>query len=152
MVITEFHGSVDVARAGHALLNHAHRFESQGNAQTARGKSGKVTYDYGLFFHLLRHPANSCGRVVARLRPTTISSKRMMCTGLKKCMPTILCGRAAARAISVIDKDEVLVAQMQLACVVSSHSRSRLCFKSRFSGAASMIKSAAPSAGNSEVV
>src|SRR5207248_9476862 len=40
---------------------------SQGNAQTARGKSGKVTYDYRLFFHLLRHLANSRGRVVACL-------------------------------------------------------------------------------------
>ena len=29
MVIAEFHRRVDVARAGHTLLDHAHRFEAK---------------------------------------------------------------------------------------------------------------------------
>jgi hypothetical protein len=59
MVIAEFHSSVDVARAGHSLLNHAHRFEPQRDAQAARSKPRDVSYGDGLFPHLLGHRADS---------------------------------------------------------------------------------------------
>ena len=48
-----------------------------------------------------------------------------MWTGLKKCMPITFCGRVAERAISVIDNDEVLVAQMQCGASHAFDSRSR---------------------------
>src|SRR5947207_9575023 len=40
VVVTQFHRCVDVARAGDALLKHAHGLEPEGHAQATRSKTG----------------------------------------------------------------------------------------------------------------
>ena len=59
-----------------------------------------------------------------------------------KCIPITCAGRRVAAAIFVIEIEEVLVAKMQLAGVISSSCLNILSFKSTFSVAASTTKSA----------
>ncbi len=73
-----------------------------------------------------------------------ISSSGILCTGEKKCMPSTLCGRAAAAAILVMGNDEVLEAKMQSSRVTASISLTRRCFSSRSSKTASITRSARP--------
>src|SRR5262245_31319430 len=59
MVIAEFHRSVDVARARYPSLDHAHGFETQGNAQTTGRESGNVAHYDWLFPHSPGHCPDS---------------------------------------------------------------------------------------------
>src|SRR4051812_44376263 len=67
MVIAEFHRSVDVARAGDALLDHAHSFQAECYSKTTGGESGNVAHDDRLFLQALRDLANHRGRLFASL-------------------------------------------------------------------------------------
>ncbi len=54
--------------------------------------------------------------------PATTSSSRITGGGLKKCMPTTLCGRATPAATAVTSSEEVLVASTQLSVTIPSAS------------------------------
>src|SRR5215213_7929191 len=51
MVVAEFHRGINVARARHTLLDHPHRFKSEGDPQPARSKTRSIFYDNRLFPH-----------------------------------------------------------------------------------------------------
>ena len=66
MVVTEFHRRINVARAGDALLDHAHRFQSERNAQTARRESRHVLNDDRLLAHFAAYVGNCLYGLVTR--------------------------------------------------------------------------------------
>ncbi|MPM68079.1 hypothetical protein SDC9_115010 [bioreactor metagenome] len=61
-------------------------------------------------------------------------------TGLKKCMPITFSGRLVHAAISVMERDDELVARMVSGGQVSSNSRNTFFFNSMFSATASTTK------------
>ena len=70
-----------------------------------------------------------------------ISTSFIIGTGFMKCIPMTFSGRFVAAAIWVIEIEEVLVAKMQFAGASSSICLKIFNFKSRFSVAASTIRS-----------
>ena len=69
--------------------------------------------------------------------PVTTSTSLMRGTGLKKCIPTTRDGIVLAAAISVTDKEDVLVARMHAAPKCASASASTLLLTARSSRTAS---------------
>ena len=74
----------------------------------------------------------------------TISSRRMMLAGEKKCRPTTSCGRLVCAAISFTSSVEVLVAMMAPGLAMLSSLAKISFFSARFSNTASMMRSALP--------
>ena len=69
------------------------------------------------------------------------SSKFMIGTGLKKCIPTILSAQPVAWAIADIGSPDVLVARIACTGAKFSNSQNMFCFNLRISGTASITKS-----------
>src|SRR5882672_3726025 len=78
----------------------------------------------------------------------TTSTSFMMCTGLKKCMPTTRSGRAHASAMIVIGSDEVLVASNASAAHSEPSLPKILRLRSMLSGTASITTSASRTAAS----
>ena len=96
-------------------------------------------------------------RVAARVaslvsRPRTISTSFILCTGLKKCMPTKRGARVVAAAISVMLREDVLEAKMVSGAQTWSIFENSSILSSMFSGTASMTKSACATAASRSVV
>ena len=43
MVVPQFHRRINIFSAGHTLLKHAHRLESQGHAETTGSETGDIS-------------------------------------------------------------------------------------------------------------
>ncbi|MCY1417580.1 hypothetical protein D9M71_331190 [compost metagenome] len=73
--------------------------------------------------------------------PRMTSTSGIMCTGLKKCMPTKFSGRLRALASKVMEMVEVLDARMVSSLTLSSTSASTACLTFGFSTTASTTRS-----------
>ena len=65
MVITQLHRHIDILRAGHALLEHTHGYESQRNAKSARSKTGHIPHNNGFLPQPATHFANNRHCIIA---------------------------------------------------------------------------------------
>jgi len=74
-------------------------------------------------------------------RPRITSTRAIIGTGLKKCMPMTWAGRLVVAASLVMEMEEVLEAMMASGLASSSSCLKILVFSSKFSVAASMIRS-----------
>ncbi|MNP43704.1 hypothetical protein D3C76_1375400 [compost metagenome] len=73
--------------------------------------------------------------------PRITSTSGIMCTGLKKCMPTKFSGRLRALASKVMEMVEVLDARMVSSLTLSSTSARTACLTLGFSTTASTTRS-----------
>ena len=73
--------------------------------------------------------------------PTTTSTSGILCTGLKKCMPTTCCGSGTSAAISSIGSDEVLDASTVPGGTWAATSANTFCLTASFSTIASITRS-----------
>ncbi|MPN60477.1 hypothetical protein SDC9_208205 [bioreactor metagenome] len=80
-----------------------------------------------------------------------ISKRAITGTGLKKCMPINLSGLFVAAASSVMEMEEVLVAMMTFSPKTASTPANIFFFRSMFSVAASMTRSAFTASATSDV-
>ena len=112
---------------------------------------------------LVAKPGTSLTRIVvlpiaspAALANATVSFEHESCatssrsfiigTGLKKCIPITLSGLPEAAAISVIDRDEVLVPRIQSSVVMAPRSAKISCLSEGISGTASITISTSATA------
>src|SRR5688572_22455945 len=142
MVVTKFHRDINVASARNALLDHPHRLETKRHTQPARRKPGNVLHNDRLFSHSPADLGDRFDRFGAALFSNHDLNQSHDMDWIEKCMPTTTSGRFAARAISLIDSDEVLLAKINARSENDSSCRRISRFRSSFSGAASMIRSA----------
>ena len=75
--------------------------------------------------------------------PRITSTRGILCTGLKKCIPQNCSGRFRSRAIPSTDREDVLVARMHRSGTCDSASARTARFTSIFSTMASTTRSAA---------
>ena len=73
--------------------------------------------------------------------PRTISTRGILGTGFKKCIPITLSGRCVTSAISVILRADVFVTKIVSLSHISSIFLKRFCFATRFSVIASITRS-----------
>ena len=100
-----------------------------------------------VFFSVLP-VANAVASVASSVcSPRTISSSGITATGLKKWKPTTRSGCARPLAISVTDRDEVLVASTHVSETTASTSANTCCLTFISSKTASMTKSASAKSG-----
>ena len=88
-------------------------------------------------------PAAIASSIVSSEQESCFTNSRsfIIGTGLKKCIPMTFSGRPEAAAISAIDREDVLVPNMQSSFVMIPSSEKILCFNSGISGTASITKS-----------
>eukprot|EP01022_Parablepharisma_sp_SALTPOND_P021539 TRINITY_DN427_c0_g2_i1.p1 TRINITY_DN427_c0_g2~~TRINITY_DN427_c0_g2_i1.p1 ORF type:complete len:1279 (+),score=502.02 TRINITY_DN427_c0_g2_i1:12957-16793(+) len=114
----------------------------QGRATRLTMKPGVDLANTGDLPHSRAVSYTHCATSGSLARPWMTSTRAIIGTGLKKCMPTSRCGRRSRAEMLVMESEEVLLARMQSSATISSSRPNSSCFTSSCSAMASTTRPA----------